>query len=190
MNSRFAPWIDTLCHELHQKCIVDYIWACAVISRYRSVNWRRRLHELPTAWIDTLCHCGWNYLGRFTNRPLTLWQERGYLYEHSPFSGTMREPQGGEKASAKHQTKVRQSLGDPVFSHQVTSGIMRERHLMCACRVCPLPAGLGESQWGEHLEERGNPKLICSHSLWASVIEKAPMLGCFYLCQLLNEQPQ
>ena len=39
-----------------------------------------------------------------------------------------------EKASAKHQTKVRQSLGAQIFSHQATSGIMRGLSLMCARR--------------------------------------------------------
>ena len=71
-----------------------------------------------------------------------------------------------EKASAKHQMKVRHPLGDPVFPTQVASGIMRERHLMCACRkersdriaYCygsavnrvelPLPVGLCRRQMG------------------------------------------
>ena len=41
---------------------------------------------------------------------------------------------GGEKASAKHQNEVRQSLGAQIFSHQATSGIMRGLSLMCARR--------------------------------------------------------
>ena len=41
---------------------------------------------------------------------------------------------GDEKASAKHQNEVRQSLGVQIFSHQATSGIMRELSLMCARR--------------------------------------------------------
>ena len=45
---------------------------------------------------------------------------------------------GGEEASAKHQNKVRQSLGAQIFSHQATSGIMRGLSLMCASRVLPL----------------------------------------------------
>ena len=39
-----------------------------------------------------------------------------------------------EKASAKHQIKVRQSLGAQIFSHQATSGIIRGLSLMCARR--------------------------------------------------------
>ena len=75
---------------------------------------------------------------------------------------TDREPQGGEEASAKHQIKVRQSLGAQIFSHQATSGIMRGLSLMCESRVCPLPAGLCGSKRGETREEGVVQDLMCS----------------------------
>ena len=93
-----------------------------------------------------------------------LLQFRGVLIQALTYSKTEREPQGGEKASAKHQTKVRQPLGNPVFPTQVASGIMRGISLMCACRKeqsdgiaiamksiassCPCPQGLAEPMGG------------------------------------------
>ena len=62
---------------------------------------------------------------------------------------SLREPQGGEKASAEHQIKVRQSLGAQIFSHQATSGIMRGLSLMCESRVCPLC----EANEGKHVRK-------------------------------------
>ena len=86
---------------------------------------------------------------------MVLRQVRGVLIKALTYSKTEREPQGGDIASAKHQTRVRQPLGNPVFPTQVASDIMRERHLMCACRVLPLPVGLGEANGGKHMRKGG-----------------------------------
>ena len=99
-----------------------------------------------------------------------LRQFRRVLIQAHTFLKTEREPQGGEKASAKHQTKVRQPLGNPVFLTQVASGIMRGISLMCACRkeqsdgiaiatksiASSAPARRAwRSQWGETHGEGG-----------------------------------
>ena len=66
-----------------------------------------------------------------------------------------REPQRRRRSKCQAPDESTPVTWGSCFSTQVTSGIMRERHLMCACRVCPLPAGLGESQWGETPRGRG-----------------------------------
>ena len=86
---------------------------------------------------------------------MVLRQVRGVLIKALTYSKTEREPQGGDIASAKHQMKVRQPLGNPVFPTQVASGIMRGISLTCACRVLPLPVGLGGANGGKHMRKGG-----------------------------------
>ena len=114
------------------------------------------------------------------NLPYTLTHlERFYTCTHL-FRGRNASRSGGEKASAEHQIKVRQSLGAQIFPHQATSGTIRGLPLMCESRKersdgiahcyevnrveCPLPIGLCGCKRGETREEGVAQDLMCSHS--------------------------
>ena len=98
------------------------------------------------------------------NLPYTLTHlERFYTRTHL-FRGRNASRSGGEKASAEHQIKVRQSLVIHSKTHQATSGTIRGLPLMCESRVCPLPIGLCGCKRGETREEGVVQDLMCSHS--------------------------
>ena len=81
-------------------------------------------------------------------RYFDAWQERLSVLALGYYEVTNASRSGGEKASAEHQIKVRQSLAS-TQNRQATSGIMRGLSLMCESRVCPLC----EANEGKHVRK-------------------------------------
>ena len=143
------PFVGYLANKKQTKTVCFFNEMKSLISL--NLASLREMKAEPS-WNDTLCRCGW----KFCTHSFV-----GFLYKHSLVTKTEREPQGGEKGSAEHQNKVRQSLVIHSKTHQATSGIMRGLSLMCESRVCPLC----ESKWGETREEGVVIHLKCSHSV-------------------------
>ena len=124
-------------------------------------------HDLPSAWIDTKCHCG----GKIRTRSFVV-----FLYKHSVVTKLLSRATGWREASAVRNgraycynevvNRVAPDKSTPVAGgslkiHQATSGIMSGISLMCESRVLPLC----ESKWGETREEGVVLHLICTHSV-------------------------